>query len=969
MTQYLNFTSDFSISAYWPLRASCTLTPTGDSSPAGGSWYEIDTTAVSSWLNQDRRDGSSVLGGKRLQANTRVRPGAGNSADIVVTVYNVNTFLGEVNVRADLSDGSVSVIGNAQGLLSVESDTSDSIFIVEEAAGEYRFGFSFNTPAEATRVIFKLHTTSSFESAQYSDANLIDSGGDGLEPFEFFSVAPKLQPTRWLQPFNNPLNPDISTEVVEGADVWNVFKEQVAFSTTTQVATPDEMVAAITAAESQPSQYHLIEITTDDWSGLTTGATGDIRIETDVDFVSAGGGVFIDTASGNKLIVDKRILSTGDVRGIAWYNLKSKHFNDLYLDVNGRGGLNSAAIYTFNGTFIFDGLEAGLGDTPEHTMMYGATAVSLNSTRDSDSVVFRNCKIRGALNSVRASGAMKILRENCYFDGEFEDSFYIRMNSGSTPTDSTAAIITKNVFNGPPANENIYLVCCNTRETSWTVPGEVYPYEEGQIVQQASGFQGIVEEIYLGDGINTSPHAHNCRTIEGTEGVYGWKGDLVYIRTTSARHRCMVIDEALVSDTAAYVPRFLVTNGAPYGMDAGVMLGFLHTDGIQYGTTQDRLNSVYQLSTMGWFSVMPAPYAGAIQQFIHNYTDNVKQKHWTRVAYLNGSAFRSHPINHTDTVMENVMVTLAPVGDDRVRALGDAAASFAGGGDAPTINVSTTLNLLDRSDYDHRISNVISSTNSDPVEDGFDYPWLSNVTVANPYSPPESDTSYESVFGGVRDRAARDGCIIEKMPVVPYNGTLDQCKSVIANWLDWYRTPVAMGGWDLTVAQSGNGFAHPLTYGRDYNPGRVPIIQFQDWPHQIVEQGQLWTLPSFTATDGESDLTSSVVVTHAIDTTTLGYQWVQYDITNADGNSSTTFSVVEIIPVRQTLGEITQGTQHLLSVNISGESPINAVINNPGTSPQGVSIIGNDAGDWSRYRKRGKTYQRESDNTTLTEQF
>ena len=959
MAQYLNFTSDFSVDALWPLRGSCSLSDTTESSPGGGNWYEIDTTAVSSWLNQDRKDGSDVLGGKRLQANVRVRAGLGSQADLICTLYNVNTSLGEIRLLADLTAGTASITSDSTGLVATEANLSQSIFITEEVTGEYRVGFSFNSPAETTRVIFKLHTTRSFSSAQYSDANLIDSTGDGLEPFSFFTVEPKLTPTRWTEPFSNPLNPDIATETPEGANAWDVRKESVTFDTVTQVATPDELVAAISTAELSTAQNHPIEVTTDDWIGQSVGSYGDIRLQGDVDFVAAGGSVFIDTASGNKLVTDTRVQILGDSRGIAWYNLKSLYFNDQYNDPKGRGGLNKSCLYTSNGTFVFDGLEAGLGDTDDFTMMKSATAVTLNSSRTNDSVVFRNCKIRGALNSIRASGAMTIVRDNCYFDLEFEDSCYGRMNGGAVPAGSDMTFITKNVFNGPPANENIYLICCNTRESEWTVPGEIYPYEVGQIVQQESGFQGVIEAIYLGDGETVAPHSGNCRTIAGTEGVYGWRGDLVFIRATSPRYKFMIAGESLVSESASYTPQFLVTNGAPYGMDGGVLLGFLHTDGLQYGTTLDQPNTTYNLYTAGWFSVMTAPFAGAIQQFIHNETATVRQRHWTRVAYLNGTATRAHPINHTDTVIENLICGLAPVGDNHERALADPAASFQGAGAVPQINVNTTLDLLDRGDYDHKIGNTISSRNSNPQEDGFDYPWLGNVTVADPYQPPESETSYETVFGRTRSRAVYDGCVIEKPPFVPFNGTLAQCQSVVANWLDWYRTPVALGGWDLTTDQSGNGFAHPLIYGRDYNPGRVPIIQFSEWPHRVIEQGGSWSLPAFTATDGVDDLTGSVVVTEGIDTNTLGCQWVKYDVVNSDGNSVTTYSVVEVVQPSLRASTINQGSNTMLGFKVSksGVETLNSDVSDSENATQsGLTIIGGSQEDWAEYKKVGNNW-------------
>lgn len=892
MTQYLNFTSDLSIEPYWPLRADCTVSDTGDASPGGGEWYRVDTTGNSSWISQDRRDGVDVIGGsKRLQSSVRVRAGVGSSADLVVSVYeSTNTLVGEIRLLVDIAAGTAEVTSDVGGILEQEADLSDSVFIVDEGAGIYRAGFSFSTTADTNRIIFKLHTTRSFDSAEYSDANLIDSTGDGLEPFEFFTVAEKLTPTRYTAPFSNPLNPDVYSEIPDVADVWHDDISDVSFDSTVQVTTPDELDVAIDQACLSPSQNHLIQITSDDWTGLITTGRDDVRIDQSCDFLSSGGSLFITTQSGNKLMTDQRWQITGSIKGLALYNIKSQYFNDQYHDPDGKGDLNHTSLWISDAQIIIDGCEFGLGDTASHDMMYSATAISLNSTDPTDSAVIRDCMFSGALNDIKSSGPIRVITEDVYFDGQFQDSCYSRMNAGGVPSESNSIWVKKNVTNGPVANQNLYLICCNTRETAWTVEGEVYPYEIGQKVSQASGFRGEVIEIYQGDGVTTAPHVHNCRNV-ANDGL-GWEGDLVFINSTPDSSHYMVNNEALVSETASYSPEFLVTAGAPTGMDGGLLLGFLHTDGHQFGTLSDVANTGYKIFTAGWFSVMSGPNAGAVQCFIHNINSTSTQKNYTRVAYLCGSSTRGVPIIHTDTVIENVSISVAPLGTDAERQLADPGVSFPGDSGIPQINVETKLDIGDRGDYDHIINHVISKTNSDPDEVGFDYPWLSNVIPATPYV--YGDASYDAVYGKNRPRSEIDNAVYEIEPVIPYNANKEQRKAIIANWLDWYREPVADGGFDLTVDQSGSGWAHPLIYGRDHNPGRVPVIRFTEWPHQVVQYGEEWQAPSFVATDGSEDLTSNVVVTESIDTNQSGFQFVQYDVTNSDGNTSRTFSVVSV---------------------------------------------------------------------------
>lgn len=897
MTQYLNFTSDLSIEPFWPLRASCTVTETSDPSPGGGEWYTVDTKAVSSWINQDRRDGVATLGNKRLQASVRVRANVGDLADLVVSVYeSTNTLVGEIRLLADMVAGTAVVTTNTGGLLEQETTTDDSVFIVDEGSGVFRVGFSFSSTANTDRIIFKLHTTSSFDSADYSDANLIDSLGDGLEPFEYFTVAPKLTPTRYTSAFANPLNPDVYSEIPEVSDVWHDDISNITFDTTTQVLTPDELDSAIDSACLSPSQNHLIQVSSDDWTGLITTGRTDVRIDQTCDFLSAGGSLFITTLSGNKLITDQRWQVTGSIKGLALYNIKSTYFNDQYKDPDGKGDLNHTSLWVSDAQIIIDGCEFGLGDTADHDMMYSATAISLSGTDPTDSAVIRNCMFTGALNDIKSSGPIRVVTEDVYLDGQFQDSCYSRMNAGGVPSGTNSIWVKKNVTNGPVASQNLYLICCNTRETGWTLPGEVYPYEIGQKVAQPSGFRGEVVEIYEGDGVTTAPHVHNCRNVAG-DGL-GWEGDLVFILATPDSTHYMVNGEPLTGPTASYEPQFLVTAGAPTGMDGGLLLGFLHTDGHQFGTLSDVANTGYKIFTAGWFSVMSGPNAGAVQCFIHNINSTSTQKNYTRVAYLCGSSTRGVPINHTDTVIENVSISVAPLGTDSQRQLADPGVSFPGDSGIPQINVETKLDVGDRGDYDHIINRVISKTNTNPNEVGFDYPWLSNVTPATPYV--YGDASYDSVYGKTRPRSAIDDAAYEIEPIIPYSANKDQRKAIIANWIDWYRDPIADGGFDLTVAQSGTGWAHPLNYGRDYNPGRVPIIKFSEWPHQVVQFGSTWTRPTFVATDGVDDLTSSVTVTESINTSQIGYQFVQYDVTNSDGNSVTTYSVVEVTDAPET---------------------------------------------------------------------
>lgn len=951
MAQYLKFTSDLLVDALWAIRSSCTVTDTGDASPGGGKWATIDTTAVSSWLNQDRKDGVGTLGGsKRLQASVRVRANVGDQADLVVSLYeNTNTLSGEIRLLADLTAGTVSITQDTQGQLAQDTDESDSVYIVDEGDGVFRVGFSFISTADTDRIIFKLHTTSSFNSADYTDANLIDSTGDGLEPFVYFETAPKLTPTRFQTPFASPLNPDPYAEVPEIADVWHDKIEDITFDSVVQVATPDELSAAITTACASPALKHKVEITTDDWNGLLVTGQDDVRISQSADFLASSGCLFITTQSGNQLVSDQRWQITGLIRGLALYNVKSTYFNDQYLDPDGKGDLNYTALWYGGGNAILDNCTFGNGDQLGHDMMYSATSISLNSEDEVDSMVIRNFMSRGALNDIKASGPIRVVTENHYYDQQFQDSCYARMNSGSVPENSTTVWVKKDITNGPVASRNLYLVCCNTRQTDWTLPGEVYPYEVGQVVQQESGFQGKVIEIYEGNGIDIAPHVHNCRNVAG-DGGYGWEGDLVFIESTDSSYKYMVEDEPLVSATASYIPTFLNTNGAPQGMDGGLVLGFLHSDGHQYGTIGDQPYSTYKIFTMGWFSVMSGPNAGAVQHFITNKNDTCRQLHYTDTCYINGTATRGHPIEHTDTVLRNAIITLAPLGNNAQRSLADPAVSFPGESGITQINVSTYLDRLDRGDYDHDIDNVISKSNTNPGYVGFDYPWLSRVTVADPYA--EDDTSYDVVFGRTRARSPIDNAVVELEPIVPHNGTLEQCKAVIANWIDWYRTPVVFGGWDLTVAQTGSKLPHPLIYGRDHNPGNVPVIQFTDWPHQVIEANGSWTVPTFTATDGVTDLTSSVVVTESVDTSVLGYQWVQYDVTNSDGNTCRTFSVVEVIEPIVQAGTVTKGEGLLVNLTVrKNDTELLSVAVDDPDGLVGVSVINGNSNDWVQYKK------------------
>ena len=959
MTQYINFTSMLDNEVLWLVRNSVTVTDTNDASPGGGNWYTIDTTDIDSNLNQDIRDDG--LANKRLQLSFRVRSGSGGGLATAFrcdTLEN-NTANGRVDATINLVDGTVNITYDNYSVISTDSDSSQSVFITEESTGVYRVAITIDVPANTNRIIYKLHVSKNNDAVDITDCNIIEHNEDGVADFVFFTREPKLTPTRYTSKFTNPLNPDMNEADPSFAEIWNIEDpNSITYDVVHQIATPDELYNLFEdVLPLNPELNHKIEITTDDWTDLATTQFGDIRISENIDFLGNGGMCYLTTQSGNLLRINKRFYITNRIDGLYIQNIKTLWTVNHRSDPDSISSYNRVCLYVIDGKYVFDGIEGGTMTEEGFTMLDSATLFSLNASGEGaqSTVCIKNLKSRGALNDIHASGPWLIYEENTYKDGQFQDSNYARMSSGNHSY-KTQRWFKKNTFNGPVSSEIVYLVCVNTTAETWTVPGEVYPFEVGQLVQQDSGFAGIIEHIYKGDGVTNSPHVDACRTIEGTEGVYGWKGDLLIIRATDETANALNINEELYSDTAAYTPQFFVTGGAPTGMDGGLLLGFLHTDGHQYGSGSDKEGSSYEIFTAGWFACMSGTNAGAVQLFIHNDISTGNQKHFSRNIYAASSSPRAHPINHTDTVIENCLFTLAPLGTEKSRALADPAVSFGGIHYIPTINVSTRMNLLDRGDYDHSISKVVSKSNINPNYTGFDYPYLQGVTALDPYAEPNSENSYESIFGKQLGRSVIDGAIIEKVPVIPPDGTIEQCQAIIANWFDWYRTPVFDGGWDLTVDQSGNGFAHPLNYGKDYNPGRVPIITFTEWPHQIVEQGSDWTPPTFSSTDGMEDLTGSVTITETVDTNQLGYQWVKYDVTNSDGNSVTTYTVVEVVPKNKVSKHPKPASRHLLNFKVvddGGNEIINTNMDNPSEEPEGIVTVPPNSGTWKRYKKVG----------------
>jgi uncharacterized repeat protein (TIGR01451 family) len=109
--------------------------------------------------------------------------------------------------------------------------------------------------------------------------------------------------------------------------------------------------------------------------------------------------------------------------------------------------------------------------------------------------------------------------------------------------------------------------------------------------------------------------------------------------------------------------------------------------------------------------------------------------------------------------------------------------------------------------------------------------------------------------------------------------------------------PNAPGTYTITYSASANGFTTELTRIVTVEDTVAPIITLNGSNPMQVGFGTVFTDPGATAADGcAGDLTSAIVVTGSVDTNTVGFYALTYQVSDPSGHSDTKVRTVEVLP-------------------------------------------------------------------------
>ncbi|HEU4507916.1 MAG TPA: immunoglobulin-like domain-containing protein [Pyrinomonadaceae bacterium] len=109
--------------------------------------------------------------------------------------------------------------------------------------------------------------------------------------------------------------------------------------------------------------------------------------------------------------------------------------------------------------------------------------------------------------------------------------------------------------------------------------------------------------------------------------------------------------------------------------------------------------------------------------------------------------------------------------------------------------------------------------------------------------------------------------------------------------------PNAPGTYTITYTASANGFTSEVTRIVTVQDTLAPVITLNGSNPMQVGFGTVFTDPGATASDGcAGDLTSAIVVTGSVDTNTVGFYALTYQVSDPTGHSDTKVRTVEVLP-------------------------------------------------------------------------
>lgn len=109
--------------------------------------------------------------------------------------------------------------------------------------------------------------------------------------------------------------------------------------------------------------------------------------------------------------------------------------------------------------------------------------------------------------------------------------------------------------------------------------------------------------------------------------------------------------------------------------------------------------------------------------------------------------------------------------------------------------------------------------------------------------------------------------------------------------------PNAPGTYTITYSASANGFTSEATRIVTVQDTVAPVITLSGSNPMQVGFSTVFTDPGATASDGcAGDLTSAIVVTGSVDTNTVGFYALTYQVSDPSGHSDTEVRTVEVLP-------------------------------------------------------------------------
>ena len=158
--------------------------------------------------------------------------------------------------------------------------------------------------------------------------------------------------------------------------------------------------------------------------------------------------------------------------------------------------------------------------------------------------------------------------------------------------------------------------------------------------------------------------------------------------------------------------------------------------------------------------------------------------------------------------------------------------------------------------------------------------------------------------------------------------------------------PNAPGVYTVTYSASANGFTTELTRIVTVEDTVAPVITLNGANPMQVGFGTVFVDPGATASDGcAGDLTSSIVVTGSVDTNTVGFYALTYQVSDPTGHSDTEVRTVEVLPYNFTgffspienppvLNEMKAGQAAPVKFSLGGDQGLNIFAAGSPTSVQ-----------------------------------